>query len=79
MAPAVEAEERAAAVQQAGAAAPAAREVYGKPANRVRQPVAGQAGAVRAEELAQVGLVVEAETAAAVEAPVVVVPVAAAG
>ena len=73
MALAAEAEEQAAAAQQAGAAEPVAREVYGKPANQVQQLVAGQVAAVRAEgeERAQVGLVVEAETALAAEAPVV--------
>lgn len=72
MARVAEAEERAAAEPQAGAAARAAQEVYGKPANRAQQPVAGQVEAVQAVvELAPEGLVVEAETAVVAAAPVV--------
>ena len=59
-------------VVRAGAAAPAAAEAYGKPANRAPQQVAERGRAPArgrvVEEVAQVGPVAELETVAAVEA-----------
>jgi len=67
--PGAEAAEQAAAAPRAGAAAPAVREVCGRLANLVRQPVVGRVVAVRAQadqagDLEVVGRVVEVETAA---------------
>jgi hypothetical protein len=73
-APAVEAEEQAAVAPQAGAAAPAAQEVCGRPANRARQLAVGRVAA----GVVQVGLGVEVETAAGAAVPVVVAQAAAA-
>ena len=76
--PGAEAAEQAAAAPQVGAAARAVREVCGRLANLVRQPVVGRVVAVReAAEPAQAGLAVEVETAVVAASALVVAQAAA--